>query len=595
MVESPSARSSEITGNKSPYKKSRFASISFEDPKQAYQDSSCIESKREIDGLSIRLNESEQKLTIAEDLNEEVILEEKPKQILHQTSIELFQEENPKNEVSMATINYTSSQTSIQQHREDVYRKNQGLDETFSQLGSQNLRSKTMYDNEDAKICKYFRNESESPFEEDSTTLKSENCRLSEQNNLFDSTDNSQVYNDKEEEAKSIYDIVENQNVRRMPRLTMNSRRLTASLEQIQVPLLKLEKTSNLIETQSLSSSPIGLRKRTATADSGLLQRRLSRRDSCHSSTSVPSGASSTVRNYSRMNSLDLSKSPENVLKKEAKLNQSYQVFLANRPQSWEENAVSIILEAVKENTNARVVLQNLSLASSLLKVREKKKSNEAFFEKIFADTSPAYLSFSSNMIKDGETKFKVSPPIRNKENRELLVENMRLGGVDMLSSYNFFVPSRFKLPLEGNFRMAFGGVESIGCSLQATWTSMYCHQYKNNPKFKDDQDYRKKMVNQFLMRMCATLCQNPAKVLKISHCKGSIKKGMDADLVIWDPYKIESHDSLSRGHLFAEKQLLGVVHKTYLRGNLIYSQEKDDQVNHNCVPRFIKAKRIVN
>ena len=567
----------------------------FEDPKLAYQDNFSFESKRDIEGLSIRINESEQKLIITEDLDEEALLEEKPKQSLQQTSIVLFQEENLKNEVSMANTNSLSSQTSIQQHREDEYRKNQDLYEGFNKLLSQNLQSKIMYDNEDVKIYKCSRNESESPCEEGSTTLKSENYQLSEQNNIFDFTDNSQIDNDKEEGAKSVYDILDNQIVKRMPRLNMGFRRLTTSLEQIQLPPLRFEKLPKSIETQSLSSSPIGLRKITMTADSGLLQRRLSRNDSCNSSTSVPSGVSSIARNYSRMNSLDLSKSPENVSKREAKLNQSYQIFLANRPQSWEENAVSIILEAVKENTNARVVLQNLSLASSFLKIREKKKSNEAFFEKIIADTSPAYLSFSSNMIKDGETKFKVSPPIRNKENRELLIENMRLGGVDMLSSYNFFVPSRFKLPFEGNFRMAFGGVESIGCSLQATWTSMYCHQYKNNPLFKDDEDYRKKMVGQFLMRMCSTLCHNPAKVLKVSHCKGSIKKGMHADLVIWDPYKIQSHETLSKNHVFAEKQLLGVVHKTYLRGNLIYSQEQDDQANHNCAPRFIKAQGIVN
>lgn len=543
-------RKTDSTDNRSPHKKSRFASISFEDIRK----SSNTDIKKEGEEIAFNLDQVEEKLTIPEELNEENPFEEKCKRLVCQTSIE------------------------------------------------------ALPSGEDLKISASTKIGDESPYGHGSITLHNDNFGLSEDFQLNEINREassskgalsliSHGYNDEEriEDSKSMYEMPEHQHGSRMPRLSLGLRRLTASLEQIHIPSFKQDKSLGTIEIHSLTSSPLVRKHPLTPANSSLLGRRMSRKESGDTDASMISTMSSTARNYNHINSLDINKSPISSSKKEAKLNQNYQVFLANRPQSWEENAVSIILSAVKKDTSMRVVLQNLSLASSFLMIRDKKKANPAFNDKIIGDTSPAYLSLSSNMIAHGETKFKVSPPIRRKENRDILVENTKLGGTDMLSSYNFFVPPRYRLRSEGNFRTAFGGLETIGCSLQATWTSLYYHQYTNNPKFKEDADHRKKTVDQLLRDMSKMLCSNPARVLRISDRKGKIQKGMDADLIVWDPYKIQNYDNLSKSHLFSGKQLIGSVLKTYLRGNLIYNQMDDAEVTKTSGSKFITPQTVSN
>jgi hypothetical protein len=342
------------------------------------------------------------------------------------------------------------------------------------------------------------------------------------------------------------------------------------------------------------ASSPESSNRPFASTNSSLLQRRMSHKPSLEVQPSLSSTHSSpsirSVRsNFSnRINSIEVTKSPESMAKKEAKFNQSYRTFLANRPQNWEENAVSTILSAINAETSVRIVLQNLSLASSFLKIRQKKKSNLALIGKLYSDTNPAYLFFNEKMVKKGETKYKVSPPFRNKENRRLLVENLRLGGIDTMSSYHFFVPSRFKEMDEGNFRRAFGGLNSMGCSLQAVWTALYSYQKKNNKKFLEDPAYMQKTINLLLRQMYKTMCLTPAQMLKISHKKGTISKGRDADFVIWDPYRLENNTRLNKSHVFEGRAMLGTVYKTYVRGNLIYDKEGRDQIDIGYKPEFI-------
>ena len=184
-------------------------------------------------------------------------------------------------------------------------------------------------------------------------------------------------------------------------------------------------------------------------------------------------------------------------------------------------------------------------------------------------------------MVKKGETKYKVSPPFRDAENQQNLVDSFRLGGIDVMSSYHFFVPPRYKLVDNGNFRRAFGGLDSMGCSLQALWTTLYNDQQKSESEAElEEKTLLTKRDNALLMQVYRTTSYNPAKMLGISSKKGSIAKGKDADFVIWDPYQLENNSWLSPNHTFAGKELLGMVFKTYIRGNLIYSKDVNDEIS---------------
>ena len=372
------------------------------------------------------------------------------------------------------------------------------------------------------------------------------------------------------------------------PETTDNTPQILTSKDSTALPACS-ESSQQSLDEKSPNFSPSFSARPVGSSNSSLLQRRISLKSAINIRPSITSIMSSPGSNFNKVNSLDLFKTPEELAKKEAKFNQSYRTFLANRPLSWEENAVSLVLNSLKSETKLRLMLQNLSLASSFLKIHEKKKAHEAFNKKLYGDAGASYLFFTERSVQNGETKFKVSPPFRNKENRRLLADNMRLGGIDIMSSYHFYVPNKFKEIDGGNFRRAFGGLDSMGCSLQAAWTALYGYQQKTNKRFSEDPEYQKKMVSHILKVLVRTMCGNPAQLLKISHQKGSIAKGKDADLVIWDPYKIERNATLKNNHVFMGRKLMGVVQKTYLRGALVYNKDAPNQISQDFSAQFIK------
>ncbi|KAK8966580.1 hypothetical protein KSP40_PGU011923 [Platanthera guangdongensis] len=90
----------------------------------------------------------------------------------------------------------------------------------------------------------------------------------------------------------------------------------------------------------------------------------------------------------------------------------------------------------------------------------------------VTVETAPHYLSFSAEEIRDGDTRFKCSPPIRDKINRQKLWDSLLEGHIDLLSSdHSPTIPS-LKLLEEGDFLRAWGGVSSLQFDLPATWTA---------------------------------------------------------------------------------------------------------------------------
>jgi len=364
---------------------------------------------------------------------------------------------------------------------------------------------------------------------------------------------------------------------RRMPQLKMN-------LSLIDRSSMALDSSPRLKSAKSLSMSPIF--KGSAPTSSSLLARRISRKSSFGMQVSTSSNLSSPGGDLTKVNLLNTSKVS---VKNDQKYNQNYRIFLANRPLSWEDNAVSTILNCINSESKIRIMLQNLSLGKSFSKIYEKKETSTRFSNKLISDCSSSHLFFTDKMVKKGESKYKVSPPLRSLDNRSDLIESLRLGGIDIVSSYHFYVPPRFKIVDDGNFRRAFSGLDSIGCSLQATWTAMYCSQKQSNPEFEDQKEA---VVHQIMKQLSQVMCLNPSKVLKIDHRKGSIAKNKDADFVIWDPFQIKQ-TCLNPNHVFSEKLLYGAVEKTYVRGHLIYNHQDVDQISRTFTSELIKAQKF--
>lgn len=230
----------------------------------------------------------------------------------------------------------------------------------------------------------------------------------------------------------------------------------------------------------------------------------------------------------------------------------AYASYLASRPPSWEAAAVALIAGLVEETACAAHVV-HLSAADALAAARRARQSGLP----LSVETCPHYLTLAAEDIPDGRTEFKCAPPIRERANQERLWAALAGGDIDLVVSDHSPCAPALKLPAEGDFARAWGGIASLQLGLPLIWTAA-----------------RARGVD--LVRLGAWMCERPARLAGLSHRKGRIAPGLDADLVIWDP---EAELVVEPGMLrhrhpvtpYLGRRLYGVVRRTLLRGREIW------------------------
>ena len=228
------------------------------------------------------------------------------------------------------------------------------------------------------------------------------------------------------------------------------------------------------------------------------------------------------------------------------------------------EIATRLGLQGVSDIAEKIIIERDLSLLSEFpcryhinqissknsLKVIQKNKSNGIKFT---TGVSINNLSLNQNDIGEFRTFFKLSPPLRKEEDRLSLIEGVKNDLIDVIVSDHLPEDEESKrLP----FAQAATG--SIGIE---TLLSLSLELFHNNSLPLD------KIIK------CLTI--NPAKILKIN--KGSLKKGSDADICIFDlekPWVIKAEDlkSKSKNTAIENRKLQGKVIMTFLNGELVYS-----------------------
>ena len=292
------------------------------------------------------------------------------------------------------------------------------------------------------------------------------------------------------------------------------------------------------------------------------------------------------------------SNNSENPIQQEKQQIVDYLTFLAFRPVFWEHNAIHHIIKVspdnLRKNENLTLIWSTISSAATIPKIHLMKKK---FKCTIFTDTGLPYLYYYSEKIKNGDTKFKADPPIRNKENRNLLQRALDLNLIQIVSSCNSYSKEKYKIVKNNDFNRAWNGLCDAGMNLVGLWTILYqTEKSKNLNKFREEIFNQGSFsLNNIFCKMKLILCENPAKSIGIFHKKGSISIGKDADFVIWDPFdkfkfcfsqfsKFQSKNI----HIFNDKFFNGLVIRTYLRGNIIFDEE-----NSSIIEDSLRGKKI--
>jgi allantoinase len=237
------------------------------------------------------------------------------------------------------------------------------------------------------------------------------------------------------------------------------------------------------------------------------------------------------------------------------KIDDKYSNFLKSRPKSFENDAISLMIELC-EKWRTKTHIVHLSSADLLNTIEQKRKEGLPFT----VETCPHYLTLNSEEIQDGKTLFKCCPPIREDENRLLLWEAIRKGIIDFIVSDHSPCTVELKKQEVGSFEEAWGGISSLQFGLSLIWSEAQ----------KEGLD---------LSDLSRLMSYNPAKFVNLHHKKGMVAKGMDADLVIWDPeeeFTITSDAIRYKNKItpYLGKKVKGRIHKTYLAGKLVYEHD---------------------
>jgi allantoinase len=230
----------------------------------------------------------------------------------------------------------------------------------------------------------------------------------------------------------------------------------------------------------------------------------------------------------------------------------AYRTFLNSRPREAENQAVGLMIR-LSRDTDCPIHVVHHSSADALGILREAKAAGA----QLTVETCPHYLHFAAEDIRDGATEFKCCPPIRERENREQLWQALADGTIDMVVSDHSPCPPAMKLREQGDFMKAWGGISSLQLRLPIMWAEARARGFT-------------------ITQLAEWLCKAPARQVGLAQKKGSINVGGDADIVIWNPdreFQVVPELIHHRHKLtpYAGEVFLGVVEKTFLRGQIVY------------------------
>ena len=229
------------------------------------------------------------------------------------------------------------------------------------------------------------------------------------------------------------------------------------------------------------------------------------------------------------------------------------------------EIATRLGLEGVSSIAEKIIIERDLRLLSefpcryhinqiSSMKSLEVIKKNKNNGKKFSVGVSINNLSLNENDIGEFKTFLKISPPLRTEDDRLALVQGIKENLIDVIVSDHLPEDEESK-------RLPFAQAATGAIGIE-TLLPLALEMYHNE--------------SLPLMKIIETLTINPSAILKIN--KGSLKKGSDGDICIFDleaPWKLDAEKlkSKSKNTAIEERKLQGKVLMTFLNGELVFNQ----------------------
>ena len=223
-------------------------------------------------------------------------------------------------------------------------------------------------------------------------------------------------------------------------------------------------------------------------------------------------------------------------------------VFLKTRPDLLEAEAIFRVL-TIAAVTRCPLYIVHLSTARGVVPILQAKGEGQ----RVYVETCPQYLTMTDAKLQKLGPLAKIGPPLRTEKDRLALWKAIQKGLIDVVASDHAPKAKKIEDPF---FEAPYGSPQS-----ETMLTVTY------------DEGVNKKKIRP--SKLVQLFSENPAKIFGLYPKKGTIQKGSDADLVIFDPkvaytIKHENQHSGAPYTLYEGRKCLGKPILTMLRGKIL-------------------------
>lgn len=221
------------------------------------------------------------------------------------------------------------------------------------------------------------------------------------------------------------------------------------------------------------------------------------------------------------------------------------------------ENIIAIRDTVLAKETGAKLHLCHCSTKESVEIVKAAKERGV----QISAEVCPHHFTLTSADMPQGDTNYKMNPPLRTKEDVEALRRGLQEGIMDVIATDH--APHTKEEKNDSMLRAPFG-IVGMETAAALTHTELVLGGYLTPMQMAEKMSYR------------------PAQVIGID--KGSLQEGKIADIVVFDPHKkycIDASRFVSKGRNtpFHGREVTGAVRATIVGGEIVYQADCNMQI----------------